>query len=384
MPKFELFIPKSEKLPMDMRLRLEAETWIDALRAGLAKVGIGGMQTESILCDIKEDNSIHVTDTRSGRVFRILELPPDGQAPAAGAQPAPQAAPQPAPQAAPRPAPQAAPRPAPQAAPRPAPQPAPEPVAPARFTSQATIPQMSAVKRPDEVRAKAEAQAPGLGLAPAAPAEPPKAEPPKAAAPKPAVKKAAAPKPAPPPPAQVTTPSTSQVIGRAVVLTSEATADMLEEVFAITGALDSTEDKRRAVYRMLDLAMEKVGTDAGTVFAADINKSELEFAAVRGPKAKELTRFRVQMGQGIVGFCCQENLGLAVSDAALDPRFHREISERIGYPTRSILCVPLRIEERVVGALELINKRGTDQFSERDLGLANFIAQHLARFMEPT
>jgi hypothetical protein len=382
MPKFELFIPKSEKLPMDLRLRLEAENWIEALRAGLAKVGIGGLQTESILCDIKEDNSIHVTDTRTGRVFRILEL--SSEAPAA--TPSPQPTPQPAP------APTAAPS-APTAA-RPG---------SARFTSQPTIPQMSAVKRPDEVRAKAEAQAPGLGIEPAAPAEPPKAataQPaaprpaaapkpaaPKPATPKPAAKKTAAPEaaaPAAPPAERASTPSTSQVIGRSIVLTSEATADMLEEVFAITGTLDSSDDKRRAIYRMLDLAMEKVGTDAGTVFAADINKSELEFTAVRGPKAKEVARFKIQMGQGIVGFCCQENLGLAVSDAPRDPRFHREISERIGYPTRSILCVPLRVDERVVGALELINKRGSDQFSERDLGLANFIAQHLARCLEPS
>jgi len=228
----------------------------------------------------------------------------------------------------------------------------PAPAQPERTASQPTVPQMSAVKSPVEVRAKAAAQAPALGLPPSGPQ------------------------------AGAAAPTTSRVIGRAITLTSEATADMLEEVFAITGELDATADRQKAMYRMLDLAMEKVGTDAGTVFAADINKRELEFAAVRGPKAREVARFRVAMGQGIVGFCCQENLGLAVSDATRDPRFHREISERIGYPTRSILCVPLRVEDRVVGALELINKRGSDQFSERDLGLANFLAQHLARCLE--
>jgi GAF domain-containing protein len=187
-------------------------------------------------------------------------------------------------------------------------------------------------------------------------------------------------KPAPAPEA-VTTPSTSRVIGRHLVITSEATADMLEEVFEITGQLGPGADRQKALYRMLDLAMEKVGTDAGTVFIADINKNELDFGAVRGPKAREVVKFKIKMGQGIVGFCCQANLGLAVSDATRDPRFYREVSERLGYPTRSILCVPLRVEERVVGALELINKKSTDTFSERDLGIANFIAQHLARYL---
>ncbi|MBN2498760.1 MAG: hypothetical protein JXR96_29485, partial [Deltaproteobacteria bacterium] len=91
MPRFEIWMPKSPKVPMDLRLRLEAESWIDALRTGLAKAGEGGPAAENVLCDIKEDNSIHVTDTASGRVFRIMEIEIDATAEQVVTQPPPAA-----------------------------------------------------------------------------------------------------------------------------------------------------------------------------------------------------------------------------------------------------------------------------------------------------
>ena len=92
-------------------------------------------------------------------------------------------------------------------------------------------------------------------------------------------------------------------------------------------------------------------------------------------------KFRIKMGQGIVGFCAEEGVGLAVSDVTKDSRFHAAISEKIGYPTRSILCVPMQMEGRIVGALELINKKSSDVFSERYLNIANFVAHQLAEYL---
>ena len=57
MPKFEIFIPKSDKIPMDMRLRLSADTWVEALKLGRNKIGEKEEVTENVLCDIKEDGS---------------------------------------------------------------------------------------------------------------------------------------------------------------------------------------------------------------------------------------------------------------------------------------------------------------------------------------
>jgi putative methionine-R-sulfoxide reductase with GAF domain len=255
MPTFEIIIPKSAKLPQEVKMRVEADSWIRALKTGRQKVGETEEITENYLCDVKADNSIHVTDAGSGRVFRIVEIVGD-QPPAAEAS-----------------------------------------------------------------------------------------------------------------------------IGRSLEITPESTADFLEEVFELTQDVNQKSNQEEALYFMLDLAIERVRVDSGSVFLADINQHDLFFGAARGPKAGEVMKFRIKMGQGIVGFCAEEGVGLAVSDVNKDSRFYAAISEKIGYPTRSILCVPMQMEGRVVGALELINKQENDVFSEQDLNVANFIAHQLAEYL---
>jgi putative methionine-R-sulfoxide reductase with GAF domain len=254
---------------MDMKLRLEAPTWTEALRMGRAKVGETEDISANVLCDIKEDNSIHVTDAGTGRVFRIIEL--------------------------------------------------------------SDVPE-------DEI-------------------------------------------PTTPPPAEDAKPAPDRKIGRETVVTSEATADFLEEVFELTQEVDGKSNKEEALYYMLDLAMDRVQTDSGSILLADINQYDLYFGAARGPKAEEVKSFRIKMGQGIAGFCADSGVGLAVSDVARDPRFYKAVSETIGYPTKSILCVPMVMEGQVVGVLELINRKENDTFSERDLNISNFIAHHLAEYL---
>src|SRR6266545_1253224 len=74
MPRFEVFCPATPPaLPADVTLRVEAEHWLAALKAGLRKVG-GPQLTTNVLCDVQADGSIHVTDPRGGGVFRIQEL----------------------------------------------------------------------------------------------------------------------------------------------------------------------------------------------------------------------------------------------------------------------------------------------------------------------
>lgn len=116
---YEVYIPASAKLSNDLTLTIEGENWMDALRTGLANIGEGPIS--NIMCDIQPDNSIHVTDTSTRRVFRLRET----TAPSGLASGSAQAAAAPAPTAA---APVVA---APSQ--RPGPAPAPPPVREAQF-----------------------------------------------------------------------------------------------------------------------------------------------------------------------------------------------------------------------------------------------------------
>ncbi|MEW5853936.1 MAG: GAF domain-containing protein, partial [Myxococcota bacterium] len=78
MPHFEVFIPAKDADSFNVQLTVQANNWLGALRLGLANIGEGPNTIANILCDIKEDASIHVTDPGTGRVFRLREVPAPG------------------------------------------------------------------------------------------------------------------------------------------------------------------------------------------------------------------------------------------------------------------------------------------------------------------
>jgi len=330
MPRFEVFVPAAPpKLPIDLTLRIDAEHWLAALKAGLQRIGEAQM-ANNVLCDIQADGAIHVTDPGSGRVFRILELQqPQPTAPAGRPPPPP-----------------------PTLAPPP---PAPRVVVP-----------------PDVPPVLARAPAPPPGPA-AAPAATPARAPRRPSAQADRVEEARGPG-APP-----TTP-----IGRITRAARPARAeDVLAELFLEVAELEGIRDRRRGLEFLLDLAVRATDCESGSIFTADLGADELGFAAVRGPSAAriEALGLKVPMGVGLVGFCAQENVCVAVSDAQQDPRFYRAVSEAVGYETRSLLCAPAAHEGQVLGAVEVLNKRGGQPFGERDLAVVAYLAAQAARFL---
>jgi sigma-B regulation protein RsbU (phosphoserine phosphatase) len=77
-----------------------------------------------------------------------------------------------------------------------------------------------------------------------------------------------------------------------------------------------------------------------------------------------------------VGACIAQNEIIVANDLRNDPRFHRQMDEASGYRTQCLLCVPLRVDEKVIGALQVLNKPGG--FSTQDTELLRLMAVYAA------
>ena len=170
-------------------------------------------------------------------------------------------------------------------------------------------------------------------------------------------------------------------IGRNKPPPAKPIEDVFGELFEAAHRIFDIRDLKKASQFILDLALKTIHADSGSTLIADIDADDLYFAAARGPKADDVLSFRVPMGQGIVGFCAQEGVSLAISDVQKNPYFYAAISKSIGYDTKSILCSPAQHNGRVYGALELINKAGGTSFSNDEINVLNYLAHEFAEYL---
>jgi signal transduction protein with GAF and PtsI domain len=159
------------------------------------------------------------------------------------------------------------------------------------------------------------------------------------------------------------------------------TGEVLAEVFEEMQDLYMTQDQEEAAEFALNLAMTKIPAEAGSVFLADINTRELYFAAVHGPTADKLKGQRLHMTKGIVGFAARRGAAIAISDVRKDPRFCAEFDSNSGFITKSVVCAPVQYEGRSFGAIEILNRKGGDSFSQGEVNIISYIATQLAEYI---
>jgi phosphoserine phosphatase RsbU/P len=124
-----------------------------------------------------------------------------------------------------------------------------------------------------------------------------------------------------------------------------------------------------------DFARDLVGADRCSLWLIDAKTEELWTKLAHG-----VDTIRIPMSQGLVGACVQGDRVLLVNDTSVDSRLLRAIDKDSGYDTKRVLCVPLRFEGRVIGALQLLNK--PTEFTEGDAGLLGLLAHFAAGAIE--
>ena len=130
----------------------------------------------------------------------------------------------------------------------------------------------------------------------------------------------------------------------------------LELLEHIARDVTSTLDLDRVLTLILERVKGALEADAASVMLIDPESNDLVFRAVSSSNAERILQRRIPPGRGIAGWVAQHNAPLVVNDPANDARFYGEIDRIEGFVTRSILAVPLSIQDRQLGVVEAINK----------------------------
>jgi signal transduction histidine kinase len=136
---------------------------------------------------------------------------------------------------------------------------------------------------------------------------------------------------------------------------------------------------------VLDNAMnyveELVNAETSSIFELDHERDELCFRLARGKWGSKAKEVRLSMGEGIAGRSALEGKPILVADVEKDTRFTPRVDAHTGFKTRSVVCVPITHKGRMVGVLEVLNKRG-GPFDENDVELLTVVSNQIGIAME--
>ena len=137
---------------------------------------------------------------------------------------------------------------------------------------------------------------------------------------------------------------------------------------------------------ILELIMHKLDQliKAGnwSLLLKDQESGELTFEIVVGIDEKAVKGLRISPGEGIVGFVAKTGVPVYQPDVKNDPRFNRKVDLRTGFSTRSIVCLPITIHEKILGVIEVVNVKDMDEFKKRDLPVLTILADYAAIAIE--
>jgi signal transduction histidine kinase len=156
----------------------------------------------------------------------------------------------------------------------------------------------------------------------------------------------------------------------------------LERIVKISQILNSTLSLEPLLQIIIQAATELTNTEACSIMLIDRNSGELRFAEATGGVTDTLKKMSVPMDNSIGGLVVRQDRPVLIRDARNDPRWHRGVDENTNFETRSILGVPLKARDTVIGVLEVVNKKTEEGFNQDDIQIATTLSAHASIAIE--
>jgi sigma-B regulation protein RsbU (phosphoserine phosphatase) len=156
--------------------------------------------------------------------------------------------------------------------------------------------------------------------------------------------------------------------------------ERLKLLVEISTILSSTLDLKQLLDMVIDTATNLTNTEYASILLLDQVTGKLQVAASSGTKVVE--NGVVPLEGSMAGWIVREGQPLILDDVIKDGRDYVDIESTGQFVTRNMLGVPMIAKERVIGALEVINKRGQATYNQQDKALLQALASQAAVAIE--
>lgn len=147
-------------------------------------------------------------------------------------------------------------------------------------------------------------------------------------------------------------------------------------LYRLSQTFNSSLDLNEVLDRVMDEVIKAINAERGFI-ALRNQHGDLEFRSARGLDQTTIDHPEFEISRGVVEKVARSGEGVRVSNAQEDDRF-RSRKSVLDLKLRSILCVPLKLKDKLIGVIYIENRVQAGIFSDRQLELLIAIASSAA------
>jgi diguanylate cyclase (GGDEF)-like protein len=151
----------------------------------------------------------------------------------------------------------------------------------------------------------------------------------------------------------------------------------METLNEIVRAINSSLEPKEILKIIMEKTADFIRAEGWSILLIDKKRQELVFEAAAGEAGEKLIGMRIKINQGVAGWVARTGKSLIVEDVAKDQRFYDGVDKKTKFTTKSILCVPMKSRDEIIGVVEVINKIGGEPFTKDDLEIFEALVQHI-------
>ena len=150
----------------------------------------------------------------------------------------------------------------------------------------------------------------------------------------------------------------------------------LDALYKAGMSLSTTVDLKVLLKKIVSLATGVIEAKSGSIMLIQKLENVLTIKAAIGLSSDIVKHTRLELGSSIAGYVALKGTPLIVEDIEKDSRFSHLSKKH--YATRSLLCVPLKVKDKILGVINLSDKITGGPFNQNDLKLLTTFASQAA------
>lgn len=157
----------------------------------------------------------------------------------------------------------------------------------------------------------------------------------------------------------------------------------LNYLHLVSQRISEKKDHDELLCEIMESCKEVMNAEASSLLIYNEAENNLSFQIATGAKGEAIKNIVTKMGEGIAGWVAENRTPLLIEDCYLDPRFNKQADIQSNFRTKSMICVPMIRKDKLIGVIQVINKKGNQNiFTQRDLNIFNILASQCAISIE--